>query len=625
MALTKVNHRMIDGAPVNVKDWGATGDGVTDDTLALNTAFIYASNNGESVYIPAGNYIITDTLEATPHGSTFQTCHIEGAGQGNELTEPNGITVINATALTDRPAINIFRARFAYIGHMLVLGGGKNIEVDMDYWDYRYDSAWVNAGDRDSKNSPLCGVCVDAGVGATPPDGGYPSMVYSGGGGTLGFHLDHISVRRFVVGIMHNPGNAAQGDTWLITHPNITSTKVAIAAGQSQSRAGTVIGGLLWYCRTCYSGTEYGRDGGAAPQFLSTQFVVSFEMFSNAGGVSNINLSGCRAEEVHRIGSNTGGDAVGHPATFTNVDVHLLDPTLNPQTRPPIVFNGVNNSLHWTGGYLGAGDYTGIGESFSIIANNAILENVLISVPNRFQPYVSGGQDLNNRVQLKNCRVRDAVPLAQSLLYGDETRQVSIGGRISEQESPTRKAVGSTFYEYMPKNNNNYANVGNMSAIVFSATQLTFTNSDPSSIVVDDIIIWRFPSGAITHLLAGAKVTGIVGTAITCSLLYPREYYDETYLGAGGFTQIVQRMWAPASALTGDLNTSDQLTNVSPINILEDGDWISDAITGISAGTRVKSGGGTATITLSRATTATTVGTTLYWDRLHSVTTTAAF
>ena len=38
MSLTKVTYSMIDGSPVNVRDFGAVGDGVTNDTAAIQAA-----------------------------------------------------------------------------------------------------------------------------------------------------------------------------------------------------------------------------------------------------------------------------------------------------------------------------------------------------------------------------------------------------------------------------------------------------------------------------------------------------------------------------------------------------------------------------------------------------------
>lgn len=57
MALTKVTNSMIVGAYINVMDYGATGDGSTNDTVAVQAALDAASGGGV-VYFPPGEYRI---------------------------------------------------------------------------------------------------------------------------------------------------------------------------------------------------------------------------------------------------------------------------------------------------------------------------------------------------------------------------------------------------------------------------------------------------------------------------------------------------------------------------------------------------------------------------------------
>lgn len=54
MALTKAHNRMIKGAVTNVLDYGAVGDGVTDDSSAIQAAI----NAGQHIYIPEGTYLL---------------------------------------------------------------------------------------------------------------------------------------------------------------------------------------------------------------------------------------------------------------------------------------------------------------------------------------------------------------------------------------------------------------------------------------------------------------------------------------------------------------------------------------------------------------------------------------
>jgi hypothetical protein len=61
MSLTKVSYSMINGAPINVLDWGAVGDGSTDNTAAFTALSAWVNAQTETgipwpIYFPGGTY-----------------------------------------------------------------------------------------------------------------------------------------------------------------------------------------------------------------------------------------------------------------------------------------------------------------------------------------------------------------------------------------------------------------------------------------------------------------------------------------------------------------------------------------------------------------------------------------
>jgi hypothetical protein len=64
---------MINGAPINVLDYGAVGDGVADDTSAIQAAL----DTGRSVYFPSGTYKITALIYTTEYGQILSGDGIE--------------------------------------------------------------------------------------------------------------------------------------------------------------------------------------------------------------------------------------------------------------------------------------------------------------------------------------------------------------------------------------------------------------------------------------------------------------------------------------------------------------------------------------------------------------------
>lgn len=85
MSLTKVTYSMIDGATVNALDYGAVGDGTTDDFAALQAWQDAAFQLGQLAELPAGIYYCSDNLiikaDTIGHGmNNSQIVFAEGKG-----------------------------------------------------------------------------------------------------------------------------------------------------------------------------------------------------------------------------------------------------------------------------------------------------------------------------------------------------------------------------------------------------------------------------------------------------------------------------------------------------------------------------------------------------------------
>ncbi len=88
MSLTKVSYSMIQGAVFNVLDYGAVGDGTTDDTDAIQAAIDAASPQtltdlAGTVFFPRGKYKITQPLNLTSDDGTFNRRGVKLMGEVN--------------------------------------------------------------------------------------------------------------------------------------------------------------------------------------------------------------------------------------------------------------------------------------------------------------------------------------------------------------------------------------------------------------------------------------------------------------------------------------------------------------------------------------------------------------
>jgi hypothetical protein len=82
MSLTKASYSMVSGAPLNVLDFGATGDGTTNDTAAIQLAITAAYAQQKALYFPSGTYLMASTITMGNNATdAARFCYFFGDGR----------------------------------------------------------------------------------------------------------------------------------------------------------------------------------------------------------------------------------------------------------------------------------------------------------------------------------------------------------------------------------------------------------------------------------------------------------------------------------------------------------------------------------------------------------------
>lgn len=176
------------GALFNVKAYGATGNGSTDDTSALKTAISAAqSAGGGVVYLPQGKYLLSGNLSITGNGVNLvgagqaaTTLLIAGGYSNGDVISFNNLhagsvrmlTITSAAQRAGGAAIHLNNASEVYIqdvdmsnmfiGCLIDGAGGVLQYIDRGYWtNFSPGGAGIWINNNNGNDQYISHICMD--------------------------------------------------------------------------------------------------------------------------------------------------------------------------------------------------------------------------------------------------------------------------------------------------------------------------------------------------------------------------------------------------------------------------------------------------------------------------------
>ena len=280
MSLTKVSYSMINGATVNVLDFGAVGDGVTNDTAAINAAINYVETlpYGGAVFFPVGAYAVTEIDASLFDGGQFnKTLRLYGAGREMSRIVPfsaNNV-LLNLMGTNQAEIDHLHFDSGAYASQCAIFLARTTVSTNCNnnkflnlYFSGSYSRATVACDGSESSNWFNCRF-ENTNVGAN-------YLCFWSGGGPLIKALQNITtINGGIVADVGNPNtdNKMFGCEFYAPYNNAYLVRFSTAASYTFTGctlvAGTVTGARL----VTYGDSTGGRFNGPIT-WLSCQFEV---------------------------------------------------------------------------------------------------------------------------------------------------------------------------------------------------------------------------------------------------------------------------------------------------------------------------------------------------------------
>jgi len=330
------------GQALDVRGFGARGDGKADDTASIQAAIDAAiARKIQTVYLPEGQYLTSDTLHLG-YGETFHQISLVGPTRGAYAGSLTGAAILAQKA--DRPCLNVqggrnvtirgiaFKGRLQpHIGRVLSSEAGYSANP-RDYLDAALSPTGLD------RFRPYAGITIDAYAGPRPHDGypdvKLPARIAAGGQYnkrySSGVIIEACEVQGFAVGVACQPCDAdGNGDFLRIRDCILRFCVYGVAICNGQSRNVELRNINYAECHTFLTNGHFGKSrgelggpidnisGGVGYQFLD---------IAAAGFAASVRVSNAYVERQVRIGRYGGGAAWPAPIVFDSCLFSFGDP-----------------------------------------------------------------------------------------------------------------------------------------------------------------------------------------------------------------------------------------------------------------------------------------------------------
>ncbi|MDO3675738.1 glycosyl hydrolase family 28-related protein [Paenibacillus ehimensis] len=207
------------GAPVspwvNVKEFGALGDGKTDDTLAIQTALAKTPN--KSVFFPAGTYLISSTINVPVYSSLIG----EGNGSKIKCLTPVPMLVLSSS--------NQFGNRYGVIRDLSLDGAWKatagivlnNVVVGRSFYDVQIFNVNGTALQMDAtQNCNFQSIHIENAV--------IGMALYNGAGNNMFSRIEIEKINKYGVLMDVNPSLPGYNNNGFANNPTNNSFQKAV-------------------------------------------------------------------------------------------------------------------------------------------------------------------------------------------------------------------------------------------------------------------------------------------------------------------------------------------------------------------------------------------------------------